>query len=414
MRTFLGPSLISNPIRTGIGFFTAKSLKLSRFTSSFYFTQTSFINAHVTQSKFSHFMNSVIKVASDDIRNKTFTNGYKYADATSVYISGCVFKYCNDPTAGGAIYIGFPLPYYPNITFSTNLFKNCSAQLGGAISAGGIYPMLSKNCFCCCEAFERSHTFMIYSMKGAVYSNLTTINNCPGSKSSIQNIATLMRRSALFTAVNMTKNEINSEGLFFNSVNSGTVMIRFGMYVRCIGNSGFVFRNSSNLILTYVFVFNNTISKPFLTMNCDRMVNVAISRSFFHSNIYTEVLHAAKNKESTMLYISIQNSNIDNVSYAVMSNFSNRITNTGDTVRYFINTNYFFTEGCGITQATTVTYNKNVVSKKTLIVIFGSLSITTIIASFGVIYFFVSKRRDEETWLLRQQEQFYNAADYDV
>lgn len=407
MKSVLGSPLITNPLRSTLGFFTAKDVKLSRFASNFYLSKTSLINAHVTDSRFSRFMSSVVKISSEDIVNKTFFTGYKYVDDSSVYIGHCIFKYCNDPTAGGAIYIGFPLSFYPNLTLSTNLFKNCSALRGGAICGGGQHPLFSKNCFCCCEAFDRSHAFLVYTSKGSTNMNLTTINSCPGSDSSAQNVATVIRNVTIFTGLNVSSNAISSDGLFVNNINTAYSCVQYGRFQNNIGDSGFVFRNASRLFLMFVVVSNNTVSQLFLATNSDYVTNVTISKSIFFKNMYNLGLKSANGMNYTVsnkISISVQNSNVDNESMLIMKRQSNILSESGDPMRVFYTTHFFFTEGCNVKLATAAVYSKTLVSKKTLMIIFGTLSFTAIAAVFCVIIYFIMKKKDEENWLLSHQE----------
>ena len=381
--------------------FLGKDLQFSKSSSQFFYSNSGKINLELSKSKFSHFLSPALQISSINIENRTFRNdGFKYVDDSYVNISFCIFEYCQNQNTngfGGAITVEFPQDIYPKLEFNVNIFKNCSASRGGAIFAGGNDPMLNKNCFICCSAERAHNAIAIYSTKEYAIMDLCTFAYCPGKKASSQSVLSFLHKLAILKVINSTYNEIDANGVFLYSVRNDNVYMRYINIQGCRGKSGFVLRNTSTMSLSFLFIFNNTLIDPFITMQKDNQTSITLSKSIFLLNSYQNDTNPAV-LESNTFKLKISDSNIDPQSIQALGKSAEITSNTGS-LHYISETAYYNPTGCQLYKAPTTYYSKFVLPKMTMAIIIGIASLIAIIVVFVIIFSYVARIKGEEEWI---------------
>ena len=400
--------LLSNTIGFGKTQFFGYNLLLSKFSSNFFFSNSAKIKLNLKQSQFARFINAPVKMDSITIYNETIiTNGYKYIDDDTVNISQCIFKYCrNDNGVGGAISISFPSQKYPELFFTENVFRNCSAKRGGAIFAGGKNPSCNRNCFVCCSALEAHHAIALFSTDKYSTLELTSVAYCPGENSNAQSTISSFHKFSIIKGLNSTHNHITANGVFLNSVKNDNIIIRYASCFHCIGLSGFVLRNSSSISMQFLAIINNTLDDPFVALQGTVVTSIILTKSVFSMN------HYANNNnplllDSSMYTLKITDSNIDYESLAKMEKGALEIDSDFNQLHDFAHTHYYTPNDCRLKRAPTTVYIKNVVSTKSMSLIIGAVSLAAIVVVFIIIFSYVSRIRQEEEWV-SQNSRIYD------
>ena len=388
------------------------NLKLTKFISNFYYSNSGKNSVKFSKSDFSHFQNSVITYESEIYSNQNYENqGYEYLPLVnnSVNFEQCTFKNCikrasdNQDTSGGAILISQNLDSFPVFVISNSAFLSCEASKGGCIYAYVSRSYIKSCCYTDCQAYKLTNAILIHSKEDNILLEQNSFTHCPAKSNYVPHVITLVNYLTFNQYVNCTQNNHGENGVFHSVVNTQNNFISFAYYYNNTGKSGFYLRNLRNVQLRKSIIALNYLSVP-IGFSTDVSIDFHIQYTQTWGNKYKDSSNLLI--DASQLKVFQESSDIDPLTVEKL-NETSEYKVTADS--YFEPTlpTYFITELC--IQHQDDVNNKTIQPKVSQIKLLSGIiliiSIVVIVVIIIVLCFYSVRKKEENLWV-SQQSQF--------
>ena len=290
------PFLNSN----GKNFVDISKSHFNRFSSQLFFSafRPNSFSARFSDSKFTNFISSVVRIDSESHIGLKYTSTYTPDTDTSASFQKCNFQNCQSSECGGAILID---DYAFVINISACVFSGCSSEKnGGAIYADCKSSKLKRTHFLKCNSgLGCSYQAFYISLKGVLEADSIQIAK-NGDQNSQDSFSTFNIRKGISNSkqFNVTKNVVNSFGACFATTLSKTSQLY-------VSYSNFIQNRNSDRELFAFFHCSDTCELGRLNI----VENIGGSTSLLFnaiSNSHVTIHHSViiKNRVSTLASIS--------------------------------------------------------------------------------------------------------------
>lgn len=403
MSSFSSSPLFSSTRSTNTQYIRFSRIQAQKFFTNFYKSSTQVESLQFAHSKFNRFLDSVISINSINYWNQSFSVGYKFANDKYLNITQCIFENCKTAENGGAVSVPFPQDMYPIIHLQESTFKDCAADRGGAIFAGGPQPYLQKCCFTRCLAASAHHAVAIYNTKrsSSVTTRLISFYHCPVNADKGDNVFSLFRDFTIVNGANSSHNTFKGDGVFLGFIGSNTALITFSMFYQNTGDTGFLMFRSRSISIIYVAVQNNTVSTAFTAIQGENNAIFSVVNSDFSRNILTGPNMGRTGR--TNFTLSIRTSHIDKISEIGLRNEAPVYNASGAGQIDPYKTSLYYSQICDFKPTSTQEPQKTIPVRNQLIILFVAITVTALILAVGIIFISIRKKVLQEEWLLDQQ-----------
>ena len=388
-----------------------RKLKLTKFLSNFYFSNSGTKSVYFSKSSFSHFQDSVITYESEYYLDQNYVNqGFEYLPTVDnkVSFSQCTFKNCKkrseiQPKSGGAILISENLDSFPILIISNSAFLSCEADRGGCVYAWVTRSYLESCCYTDCSASKFTNAVFIGSKGEDLMLKQNSFTHCPPKTNHAPGVVTLVNNMSMTQYVNSSNNYNAANGVFHTVFDTINNFISFSLYFNNTGKSGFHLRNLRNVQLRKSIIYQNQLSTP-ISYRTETSIDFRIQYTQIWGNTYSNDTNS--NEQSWGLKVFQESSLFDTQTTKILNQTSDFYI-TEDT--YFEPTvpTYFITELCVQHQDETIsnTVQPQINRIKLLSGIGLMVSIVIIVVIILVICFNTVRKKQENLWI-SQQSQF--------